>query len=154
QTFQDARSRLSQTYRAERKRIDDEFGSARREVLAEYHESKESVKKEFQEGRWTTTAVFDGTRTAAEKQLQEAKRKLTEASQNIKSIRKETEQYLAACRIRCEPPAPAGEAAAEAKKPSKDDWKQLDDYLSVADWKLVELKGLALPRYFKGRRLL
>jgi hypothetical protein len=149
---EDARKRIIAWYESERDVAEKEFTETRNQFIDRYANEKAAAKAEFQETRWTITAVYEGSKATAEKQLQEGEHLVADAVQRIQSIERETREFLRACRQ-------AGELDRETKPQNlpagdKEPLAQLRELLAFADWKLLELKALTLPKFFKGERLL
>jgi hypothetical protein len=147
-----AKDRIVGWYRAERSAADKEYTLARKKIVGQYDQDKEAAKSEFQEGRWTITAVYEGSKTAAEKQLQDATQEVVHAGRQVQAIERETREFLQSCnqsvkhlRDEAGDPPPG-----QPLKPRE----ELRNYLGLAEEKLETLKGLKLPRWFKGERLL
>jgi hypothetical protein len=149
QDFETARRSIAARYKRERHRAEEDLARARRRSLGQYQTEKEQTKHEFQEVRWTTSALLEGGLAAAEQQLKQRNKRIDEALRGCRATRTEAEEFLAACRMREEPP-PQGKVNIGQADPLA----KMEEYVSFADWKLVDLKGLALPKLFKGERLL
>jgi hypothetical protein len=150
--FQEARELIAQRFEAERAAAEREYGDARQKILEQAEVEKEATKAELQEARWTITAVFEGNRAGAETFGKESDKKLTDAAQRLQSIEQETREYLQACRQSGEYVATGGPRPPE--HPELNPIPRLEEALSFAEWKLVELKSLTIPRTFRGERLL
>jgi DNA segregation ATPase FtsK/SpoIIIE-like protein len=149
--IQEVRKDITRRFSAERAAVDKELADTRARVLRRYEGDKKAAKTEFQEARWTINAVYEGSKNGAETQLQDAQRRQADAVQRLRTIDQESRAYLEACRLASKRSKDAG---APASRPGKEPVDQLQEFVEFADWKLVELKGLAVPRWIKGTKLI
>lgn len=149
--FRDARAQITSRFEADSRAAEKDVTAARARIVEEYETAKQQAKSEFQETGWTIAAIFEGIKNGAEKQIKEAKLRAARARQRIDAIQEETTEFLRAC-------GQSGVAAMQissgAEPAEHDPFTGVEQRLSTADGQLQKLKSLAIPKYFRGERLL
>ena len=140
---QEARQRITAWYESERAVLEKEVAEARVKINGRYEREKHDAKAEYQETRWTINAAYEGSKGGSEKRLHDDQKRLADAIQRIETIDAETRDYLTDCRqIREWAPVTPPASTPESGKEPLD---QLQDYLTFADWKLLDTTTLLDP---------
>jgi ABC-type multidrug transport system fused ATPase/permease subunit len=153
-TYQKARLEVPADAQAEYEETEREFFDARRKVSSDYAAARDKAREEYQESRWTVRTVYEAGKKEAKTlltRIQQSHTDIAKAKRRLARCQRVAIEYLGECRQAAiaqpdEPPA--------AGPPQGDDpFIELLQFVTAAREARDELRGLALPRWFRGIRL-
>ncbi|MBI1914482.1 MAG: hypothetical protein HYS12_07050 [Planctomycetes bacterium] len=122
-----------------------ELARDRLRFAEQYDAEAEEAQAAFQEARWTIDAVHEASRSKADKQLQAGEDWVTAQRDRLLAMHLEARRLVEQWKLSPREP--------EEVPPAKS-MRQVQEYLADVETGLARLKGLVLPRFLKGRRLL
>lgn len=150
--LQKARASVTERHQTEHAATSKEYSERRSELQRRFELEQERADQEHQEARWSVATMAEAKKREAEVPRQDAEAKISATLIRVQAIRQEARAALESYRQRGRfadtvPSAilrrPANETLIEMKKRHGD-----------AEDGLAELRGLRLPRFFRGPRLL
>jgi ABC-type multidrug transport system fused ATPase/permease subunit len=152
--YQQARRQVPAEAQAEYEATEREFFEARRKVSTDYAEARDKAREEYQESRWTVRTVYEAGKKQAKDQLQriqDSNAELTKAKRRLARCQRAAMEHLEECRLGAvtlmdAPPQPGPPRAEDA-------FADVQACVAAAREARDEVRGLALPRWFKGIRL-
>jgi DNA segregation ATPase FtsK/SpoIIIE, S-DNA-T family len=142
--IREAREKIQARFEAEQTEAARELNVVRLRLTEEGEAGEEEAQSAFQESCWTINAVFEATRSKAEKQRETDEEWAGKQAVRLNAIHQEACGLLVQWRQ-------STETIGEEKVPEK--LLKVQEYLATADEALAQLKTLILPRFLKGWRL-
>lgn len=145
------REEIEKRFRAEYAAADSEYRETMQAIAEEFETAREKIEQEFKETQWSINTLYEASRTAAENQYLEVERQFESSLQRItamqqegKSLLKQWRQQGAYARIHLvRHPLP----------PDEEVMAHLEGLVEEAEGTLAQLRGLFIPRFFKGLNL-
>ncbi|HEV8058269.1 MAG TPA: FtsK/SpoIIIE domain-containing protein [Gemmataceae bacterium] len=79
--------------------IENNLVRGRKALKLAYSQEKEAGRAEYKESRWTTTAIYEGIETQAEKTFRSTTQELEEIQRRLQSTQETVLDYLTACQM-------------------------------------------------------
>jgi hypothetical protein len=150
--LQQVRESSPARFQAEHNAATKEYAERRSELNRRYELDKERADQEYQEACWSVTTMAEAKKKEAEGPRQEAEAKISAGLIRIQAVRKEAFEALKASRHYGK--FAEAEMTPVSKRPPNESLVELKKRLTDAENHLATLKGLRLPRWFGGARIL
>ena len=147
--FREESDRLNSEFSTEHNATEKTYASARQKITGRANAERIAMEKAYSEERWTRTTVFEASRDTADEEFQEFQQRVAKEMQRLAPLQTEARQVLREWRQ-------LNLRVVVSKTPyqqDEDTLKELKDCLALAEEELEQLKGLMLPRLFKGFRV-
>ncbi|MCS6976746.1 MAG: FtsK/SpoIIIE domain-containing protein [Gemmatales bacterium] len=145
------REEINKRFQAEYGAADSEYRETMQAIAEEFETARERIEQEYKEAQWSINTLYEASRTAAENQYLEVERQFESSLQRItamqqegKSLLKQWRQQGAYARIHL---------VRHPMPPDDEVMTHLEGLVAEAEETLARLRGLFLPRFFKGINL-
>jgi hypothetical protein len=153
-TYQQARRQVPAEAQAEYEATEREFFDARRKVSTDYAAARDKAREEYQEARWTVRTMYEAGKKEAKallQRIQDSTAEIAKAKKRLARCQRVALEHLEECRMGA---VALSEALPPPGPPRADDhFADLQACVAAAKEARDELRGLSLPRWFKGIRL-
>ncbi|HMP58273.1 MAG TPA: FtsK/SpoIIIE domain-containing protein, partial [Gemmatales bacterium] len=130
------------------------FAEAKESIENQYQADKKAAQQTFKDARWSTRMVYEANKNAAKQTHLEASTKTHGAMTRFQNFIAEAQSYLRECRL------PVRYADVNVALPLDDQplppdpLVALEQHVKLAEQQVERLRGLVLPRIFRGWWLL
>lgn len=142
------REETEKQFRAEHGAADSEYRETLQAIVEEYEAAREKIEQEYKEAQWSINTLYEASRTAAENQYLEVERQFEGSLQRITAMQQEGKALLRQWR---QQGAYARIHLVRNPLPPDDEVvSHLESLVADAEATLARLRGLFIPRFFKG----
>ncbi|QDV36695.1 FtsK/SpoIIIE domain-containing protein [Tautonia plasticadhaerens] len=138
-------------FEATRGQAEEALRVTRAEAERQLRDAVEEIKKAQADQRWEVGTICEAGLNDAKTRLEKALARLSEVESRLRAIRGEVDTYLSAHRLRSAATG-AGATAEESAEEPEPSAEAAGQALDGAEDRLDDLRGLSIPRLFRGAR--